>query len=479
MFKQFIKDSIVYTIANTLIRGVSYLLLPLYTKQLTPVDFGLTDLLLVFTHFICLTVALEITQGVAIYYAINKTEQEKKSYASTSLWFALAAYSIFVIISLIFAQPLSELLFHAKSKSLIFSLSVISTWGYGLSYLAMTQLRMDFKPQKYALTGLIISIFSITSSIILVLFLKLGAIGVVAGQMVGNLAGTVAGVAFCKNIYARIFDFNKLKQMLAFSIPLVPSSISSFVIGNINRLLINSILTIADVGIFGIAYRITSIIEIIMVGFRTALTPLIYSNYQKDETPGEIARIFKYFIAFALLFILFLSFFSKEIIQLLTQPLYYKAASIIPILTPAFILGQMNIFTPGWAIKKKTKGFAAINIFGAVLTTALCLSLIPQFGIDGAAWANLVANTLIFSAFMIQSQKNYYVPHNWKKIGNALLIGIFLLVAGIYVRDMNYQILSIIIRGLFIFFAFIGFLLLELIDIKDIRNLYKKVIEVL
>ncbi len=65
MFKQFIKDSLIYTVGNILVRGVTYLLLPLYTRVLTPTDYGLTDILHLFAHFASIIVGLEIVQGLA------------------------------------------------------------------------------------------------------------------------------------------------------------------------------------------------------------------------------------------------------------------------------------------------------------------------------------------------------------------------------------------------------------------------------
>ena len=473
MLKQFIKDSFIYTIGNILIRGVSYLLLPFYTSALSPTEYGLTDILLVFTSFACISVALEITQGVAIYYANSESETEKILYASTALWFGMAAYTIFGIVCLIFAAPISELILRQPDKALIFSFSVISTWGYGMSYLASNQLRWERKPQKYALTGLLTSFVTIGSTIIFVLFLKYGAYGVVAGQMLGNISGSLLAIYFGKSFYAFRFDFHKLKQMLAFSIPLVPSSVGIMMMLYINRVAINSIMTLADVGIYGLAFRITSILEIIMMGFRTALTPLIYNNYQNEETPGEIARIFRYFIAFALLIILFLSSFANEIVVLLSQPSYYAAAAIIPILAPAYVLSQMNIFTLGWAIVKKTKHFAVINIIGAILAIILNFTLIPVIGISGAAWANLIVYMFTFLASMTLSQKYYYVPFGWKNITGAVVVFILLFFGGTYLIPQFDLIMNGLIKLAFMLVGVIFLFQFGLIDMKDIKMAIK------
>jgi O-antigen/teichoic acid export membrane protein len=474
MFKQFIKESFVYAIGNILVRGVSYLLLPFYTRVLTPVDYGITDILFIFSTTVSLAVALEIVQGVAIYFANSSDRDEGISYSSTALWFDLVIFTIFSTICLLNADNFSQLILHQTGKSFVFSLATISTWGYGMSYLTINQFRWEHKPQQYALTGLISSIVSIGLTIILVLYQRMGAEGVVAGQMVGNLAGFLLSLYLNRTSFAWRFDFSKLWQMLRFSIPLVPSSVCSMIMIYINRIALNSLMTLSDVGIFGVAYRITSFIEFIMMGFRTALTPLFYDNYQKSETPGEIARIFKYFVAFSLLIILFLSIFAKEIVMLLSQPSYYESVKIISVLSTAYALGQINVFTLGWAVAKKTSFFAIINISGAVLALILNYALIPIIGLSGAAWANLITNAAAAVAVMTLSQRLYPVPHRWKNIFLSIALFTSLVLGTKYLLPDLCLAANILIKSVILILGGISLILTGLIHMDDVRLLIKK-----
>ena len=152
--------------------------------------------------------------------------------------------------------------------------------GFGLSYVTVNQLRYDHKPKEYALVGLITSVMTIGPTILLVLLLDQGVNGVITGQMIGNLSGSALAVFLGRKSYSFQIDWAKLRTMLMFSIPLVPSNVGSLVMVYINRVAINTLMSLADVGIYGVAYRVTSIIEVIMMGFRTALPPLIYDNFE-------------------------------------------------------------------------------------------------------------------------------------------------------------------------------------------------------
>ncbi len=475
MFKQFLKESFIYTIGNILIRGVSYFLLPFYTSVLIPTDFGITDILLLFTSFSAIIVSLEVVQGLIVFYTNCDDDEVKKAYASTALWFALAAYTVFGVICLIWAEPFSTILFGQPGRAFIFRLNVFSMLGFGLSYVTVNQLRYDHKPREYALVGLITSVMTIIPTIVLVLFLKQGANGVIAGQMIGNISGSCLAVYLGRRSYAFRINWDKLRTMLAFSIPLVPSNVGSLVMVYINRVAINSLMSLADVGIYGVAYRVTSIIEVIMMGFRTALPPLIYDNADKEETPGEIVRIFNYFASFSLLFILFLSLFSDEIVHIFTHPAYYEAARIIPVMASAYAFGQIKIFSLGWAIVKKPKKFAIINILGAVLAIILNYLLIPYMGILGAAWASLITNAVAAVALIQLSQTYYYVPFQWKNLSFAAGVFIIIVVISEQIPADIDLLHSILINLCLLALGGASLILFKLIKKDDIHLLVKKI----
>ncbi len=190
-------------------------------------------------------------------------------------------------------------------------------------------------------------------------------------------------------------------------------------------------MTLGDVGLFGVGYRIASAVGLLMFGFQASLTVLVYHNYRKATTPPELARIFRYFLALALPVVMGLAMFSLDILRIFTTPTYYAAWQVIPLLAPAILLSNMYIFAPGTAIAKRTKSIAAINIVTALCNIALNFALIPLLGISGATLATLTSMTLCFSLYMILSQKLYFVPHEWGRIFVSAAAVLFLTLLGI------------------------------------------------
>lgn len=422
MLKQFARDSAIYGGATILVRGISFLLLPFYTRVLSPGDYGLVDLATVFTTLVMLTVALEISQGVARLFPDTEDPQARVAYASTALWFTIAAYTAFVAVAIPLAAPLSEIVFESSDRADLMGIVLVGAALTGVFYLLQQQLRWRLQPIPYAAAGLTFALVSIGATIGLVLVAGFGVAGVLIGQAIGAACGAAVAFALARDLYRFRFDGHKLREMLWFSLPLVPSSVGVFVTLYIDRIAIKELMTLADVGLFGIGYRIASLVSLLMMAVQMAITPLVYARYRDPQTPPALARLFRYFVGIALLVAVGLSLFAREILIVVTTPDYYAAAVVVPLLAPALILSAMYVFAPGLGIAKRTGLQAVITIAGAVLNTGLNFLLIPVWGIVGAAAATLISAAIVFSAYMVTSQRLYFVPHQWRAIVVATLL---------------------------------------------------------
>jgi O-antigen/teichoic acid export membrane protein len=424
MIRQLFKDSVVYGIASILSQGIPILIIPIYTRYLSPGSYGGMDMLAVFAALINLTVALEISQGMARSYADIKTDEGRNRYASTALWFSVTAYLLFAVVAILFSQPLTRLLLEAGDWDWIFKVAVIAISANGISFFLQNQLRWLLKPVAYAVCSITYAVVSTGISIFMIAGLDWGVIGVFYGQIIGaSISGFFAWLP-ARKMFTIVFDLAKCKEMLSFSVPLVPSSISVLLANYVDRIAIKSFLTLADVGIYGVGFRFASVVNLLMVGFYSALTPLIYHNYRKDSTPGDLERITRYFLSGTLPLIVAISLFSVEITDTFAAREYYAAWQVIPILAVSSVLSRMYIFAPGLDIAKKTKTIAMINITAAAVNIALNIVLIPAMGLAGSALATMTGFCVMFSAYLIVGQKYYPVPHRWPPLAAATFLSL-------------------------------------------------------
>ena len=309
MLKAFFHDGAVYGLVRVVTSSVYLLLVPLYTRSLSTADYGVVDFLMIFSNLIYLVVTFEIAQGFARYFAESKSAEEKISYASSTLWFTIVAYTLFTISALFFSQILSNVLLDSSEYKDIVKVAALAMWGHGLFYLVQNQLRYELKAGKYAIASLAFGLVSVVMTIVLLLVFELGVMGVFLAQLSANLAGAVVGLYFARHSYRWVFDWGKCQEMMRFSIPLCFSSLGVFAALYMDRIAIRYLMSIDDLGIYAVGYRIASVTLLAMAGFQMALTPLIYQHYRKEETPQEIERIFRWFLSLVFPLVLLVGMF--------------------------------------------------------------------------------------------------------------------------------------------------------------------------
>ena len=282
---------------------------------------------------------------------------------------------------------------------------------------------------------------------------------------------------FLRQSLGLVFKLRLLKQLLNFSIPLVPASMLVFVSLYVDRYMIKILLDLESVGHYGVAVRLASAASLLMISFQMAITPLVYKHYNEPDTPESLAVIFKYFVVFAVFFFLVYSLVAEELLILLTTPEFYLVANVIPLLVLALLFSNMYVFMPGIGIRKKTHLMLLISVVAVVINIALNYLLIPIFGIFGAALAKAIGYFIAFLCFIFFSQKLYYAPHKW--LGFVVLFSISSFFVYLYFRyffEFNYF-YRLVVRLLLILTLITLMFKLKLITVLELLTIKNAVIK--
>ena len=418
-----------YGLAALLSQGIGLLLFPFLAHHFSPREYGIIDILGLVAILANLTVALEINQGLGRHF-VEASEPERVDYASTALLFTVAAYTVFAAIALPLATPLTHVLLAPGVDPWITRVAIVWIWIAGIVYLAQDQLRWRMRPRAFGLVAVTTATVTAGSTAVLILGFGVGVIGALLGQLIGALAAALVVFLLSRDAYALRFDRRKLGVMLAFSLPLVPSSIGVFLNGFADRLVLQHTRSLTDVGVYGVAFRIATIVALLLAGFQGATTPLILARHEEPTTRDELARIFRLFSAGALIVFLVVSLFADTEVRVLASPSYARAEILVPYLFMSALLFGVYIFAPGLTIVKRTRTFASISVSAGLLNLGLALALVPPLGIRGAGLATVASSAWFFGLTMLFSQRHYAVGHDWLRLGAALAVAIGVLLLG-------------------------------------------------
>lgn len=445
MMRALARDTLIYGAAAIVSRGLSLILLPVYTRILSPGDYGVLDMVMVLGSFALLLVALEITQALARFYGDTEGEAAKRRMASTTLWFTVAAYALVFAAAFAAARPLAAWQLGRPEMTDAHRLGHAGIAANGLFYLAQNQLRFELRSTAFAAISLVYAFTLASVSILLGYGFGLGLIGVLWGQLAGSAAAAALGLYLLRGSYGFEFDGALLRSMLAFSLPLVPSGLATFFTLYSNRLLLSRLDGLDAVGIFGVAIRIAGAIALLILGLQSALTPLIYAHYKEPGTPGQLARLTEQFVAAALACCLGLGIFAWEILALFAERRYTGAAPLVLLLAPATLLGQMYIFFPGIAIAKRTRLQLYIFLATAAATVGLNWLLIEAAGLMGAAVATLLASLFFLALWAWTSQRLYPIPLSWRRIGVGCVLFVAAAAAGLWLQGSGLALLPLVL----------------------------------
>jgi O-antigen/teichoic acid export membrane protein len=456
MIERLLRDGVVYALAAIVSRGVTFLLVPIYTRLLDPARYGALELILTAGLLVNMIVALEVGQGLAREWAEQRDEARRRSLASTALSFTLLAHAAFLAVALAASTPIATVLLGAPGFEPELRAGIVFIAVNAVFLQLQNQFRWDLRARSYAAVSVLYGVLTV------VLGAGLGRLhglqGVLYGQALAAGLCCAISLVLLRGQLRPAIDTRQLARMLRFSLPLVPSGVAVFASFYVNRLILAALASLAEVGVLGVGQRVAGLTTLLIVGLQGALTPLVYRHHQEPGVPAQLAQIFEGFVAVAMLCCLLLSVFGRELIGWLAPPEFAAAAALLPWLAPAALLSQMYVFAPGIAIARKTTWQLALTGVSAVLAILLNLLLIPQWGAWGAAVASCAAAAVFLVLWVAASQRSYALPLRVAVLGAAVAGYVPLVWLGLWVDGAGSSAAVTLLLKLLIVVSLLGLL---------------------
>ena len=407
--KKIFSQGSLLVISNIFQRLIQLLVLPLYARILSPIEFGKIEMLTIFSSLFSLIALLGVRQGFTRIFLLEDKENEtsndyKKRVLCTSLWF-VSFWGLFCsLISLYYANYLSLLLIKSDQDSYLIFLTIL--WGLGLTYFQIIQAHLMNveKVKLYAVISFSQVILNYGIILYLVVWDRIGFVGIVYANLITNsIFGT--GIGLVLLIRHRFFiDRIIIRKILRFGVPAMLSSIIITLFDMIDRLFINQYLGLDDLGLYAVGRKISAGVSVTLLSAFTGVwVPNSYkiaNNKNHRIIIGEMVLIFATLFSFAALVI---SLFAYDIIPIITTYEFLESYRIVIWLTMSHTVYVMGfIFWMGVNIVGKSEYGIIVNIITLVSGIILNIQLIPIYGIDGAAMGT-------FFTFLVQSTLNYFI----------------------------------------------------------------------
>jgi O-antigen/teichoic acid export membrane protein len=474
LFKRLLKGSIIYGLGDLLIKSGSFLLIPIYTRYLSPADYGILSSVSMFSVVMSSLLILSLNGAIVkFHFEMNGTEEQQTLYGSLFLFNLAWATIVIVGVNLIGGICLNNLF-----KSVRFDPYLrIGTWIVfftSISALPLAVLQVQQKPGQYRVFTT--ASFILTTALILYLLViqKKGTIGYLYGQAISGLCMAIIYIYFMsKNV--RIENMIKyVKPALLYSLPLVVYTIGGWVTDVSSRYFVERYASLSALGIYSLSYQYAMIVGMIFGAINMAWIPLFFETDKNQEAAAT--EIYAYYslilIAVFLLITLIIIVWAKEVFLILVSPAFYPAVELTPILVFSVLQGTVfwTILANPLFLKKKTKHLAWLTLVSGVLCITLNLALTPRWGVWGAAYATLISSIILNVLVFIISIKIYTVPHHYRKMAVLIVAVVILSLLGFYLPIASN--ITTMIEKIFIIAMFVS-LAIKIVDYQALMQSVK------
>lgn len=424
-------DFIIYGIGSVVSRSIGLILTPFLAKALLPAEFGIINLANTTSYFLGIFVVFALDSAAGRWYFDKEDDAYKKSAIANWFWFQFLMCLLVLAVSFLFADRIAFAIFTVPDARWFFLLPILSLPFNAFVMVFQNLERFRKRPLSVTIFNIALTALTVGFTLYYLLVLKKGVIGYFLGQLSTIVILSLYAFTRMRSwIDPRNIRLDRMKDMLRFSLPMVPTAVAFWLLNSSATYFLNYITRDkAEVGLFGIGASIAALISLVTTSFQMAWGVFFMSIYQKADTPAKVSRIANAFVVICFFLWLFICLYSPEFLVIFAQPGYYAAAWVPCILSLGPILYSMSYFTQvGCYVEKNMKPVATAVLLAGALSIAFYFALIPFMGKEGAAFATVAGQLLIPVYIYWKGNKYYPVSYNLTYISavitTALLLGI-------------------------------------------------------
>lgn len=434
--KELTKDTAIYGISTMLGRFLNFLLVPFFTNVFLPAEYGIVNILYSYIAIFNIIFIYGMDSAFLKYAAFKDIGDEKDNF-STPYISVFTTSIIFVLLIIIFKNPISIFLDVSSDRNILIILSALILFFDSNAIIPFLKLRLERKAKFFSLLKIVNILINIGLNVFLILKLKWG----IEAIFVSNLAASVLTLIFILPTIIKNFRFTfhkeLFKRLLKFGLPYLPAGIGVMLVQVIDVPILQRLTDLKTVGIYKASYRLGIFMMLYVNMFQFAWQPFFLNNAKEENAKELFSKVLTYFTIVGTTLLIILSLFISDIVKIsvagfsLIGPNYWSGLFIVPVILLAYLFnGLYVVFSAGIYIEEKSIFAPIVAGLGALTNVVANYILIPYLNIMGAALATLAAYVVMAAGYYIVTQKYYKIHYEYLKLFKIFLA--VLLVGAVY-----------------------------------------------
>lgn len=430
--KRVSSSSGLYAIASMLQRGLSFILLPVYTRFLDVAEYGILDMLSGLSAILFGLLLMGMPSALTkVYHRDCKTPEDQKSLLATALMLDLPPLLLGAGALCVFAERIGFWIFGEAGRADVVRLAVITVVFSSLVAIVLSSFRTRERAVSFALLNFVQFGVGMVLNIVLVVWFRMGVHGVLWGNLVSSIAALPVGLLMARRDIRWKFEERLVGPLLHFGVLVIPSAITGWVITMADRYVLRYYGSLEEVAIYGVGYKIGMIMQMGLVWpFQLAWPAVAFSISKRQVHRRTFARVLTYLCFGMGLGLLGLSLCAQAGLEQLAGPSYAESYRVVPLVALAYAFaGVQFCLSPGIHIAGMTRYLPLFSAIGAMVNLGLNVYWVPRYGMLGATWATTVSYFVLALMTLVLSQKVYWLPlETWRLVRIVAVTGLVYLL---------------------------------------------------
>lgn len=424
--------STAYGLGMLLLRGMSFLLIPLYTRYLDRAEYGVVAVAASVTAVLAVLGPLSLHGALARLYFDAHSETDRRRVAGT-LWVAtVAAAGLLTLLLDLFGERWATVLLPDVPYRPYIRLAIWTAFLTTFGLVPLNLLQVEGRSGLYVKVTLAGTLATTLCIIWLVVLKGLGAYGFVLGTFLGAaLMAIPYGVLAARTSIIR-FHWPVTRAALLYSLPLIPHALAGWVLELSDRALLQRFVPLAELGLYSLGYQLASLLTLAATAINFSWTPYMYGVVQKrpETAAAELARMTTYYAAVLCWLGLGLALLGGDALRVLTEPEYHPAYQVVPwTVLGLFFCGLYLVPANLLFLKSRTGLIPLVTVGAGVVNVGLLLWLAPRFGILAGAWATAGGYAMMLLLVWIAARSAFPLRYEYARIGLLLGTGVVIFLA--------------------------------------------------
>lgn len=430
-----VKDTAIYGLSSIVGRFLNYLLVPLYTANMSVESGNYGVVTNIYAWTAILLVLLTFGFETTFFRFASKENSDIKRVFSMSMQVVGAICGVFLLAVFLFLPGISETLGYSSNPEFIGMMAVVVALD-ALQAIPFGLLRFQKKPLKFASLKLLF----IGMNIAMNLFAFV-ALPYLATEMpdtfaryydphnqafyvffINLLCTSLITLFFIPELKMFRFTADKalLKSMLSYSWPLLLLGIAGILNLNADKIIYTWLVPgqqgIVDLSIYGASVKVAAIMAMLMQAFRYAYEPFVFGNSKDKDSKELYAKAMKYFVVIAMMAFLVVMFYM-DILRYIISPNYWDGLKVVPVVMAAEIFMGIYFNLSFWyKLNDETYWGAIFSFIGCAILFAVNIIFVPRYGYIACAWASFAGyfTAMLLSYFI--GQKRNAINYDLKSI---------------------------------------------------------------